>query len=128
MVPLCINSPDPNEIEVPNSILTHRFSVCLHVFLSHLKFDQKNKIFFIEAKNTLGTPECQINSIIEPYTSDLIEFRVINDIYRQDQILNSDWLKTGVSANKFLFTDTVPVCFKTGEHGSIAPRKSTKSQ
>ena len=38
----------------------------------------------MEAKNTLGTPECELNSITELYTSDLLKFRVINDIYKQE--------------------------------------------
>jgi len=84
LVPLCIDSSDPKEIANPNSILTHRFSVCLHISLSHLKFDPKNKRFFMEAKHTLGTPECELNSITELYTNDLLKFRVINDIYKQE--------------------------------------------
>ena len=38
----------------------------------------------MEAKNTLGTPECKLNDITELYTSDLLKFRVINDIYKQE--------------------------------------------
>ena len=51
LVPLCIDSSNPKEIAIPNSILTHRISVCLHLFLSHLNFDPKSKRFYMEAKN-----------------------------------------------------------------------------
>ena len=81
MVPLSIESQNPNEIAIPNAILTHRFSVCLHLFLSHLDYDPKSRRFYMEAKNFLGTPKCNLNDIAEPYTSDLLKFRVINDVF-----------------------------------------------
>ena len=38
----------------------------------------------MEAKNFLGTPKCKLNDITEPYTSDLLKFRVINDVFKQE--------------------------------------------
>ena len=68
LVPLSIESQNPNEIVVLNAILTHRFSVCLHLFFSHLDFDPKSKRFYMEAKKFLGNPKCKLNDITEPYT------------------------------------------------------------
>ena len=37
----------------------------------------------MEAQNTLGTPQSILNSISMPYTSSLIQSRVLQDVYSQ---------------------------------------------
>ena len=66
LVPLSIESQNPQEIAVPNAISTHRFSVSLHLFLSHHEYDPKTRRFYMEAKNLLGTPKCKLNDITQP--------------------------------------------------------------
>ena len=50
MVPLSIESQNPNEIAIPNAILTHRFSVCLHLFLAIFILTPKVKDFIWRPK------------------------------------------------------------------------------
>ena len=42
----------------------------------------------MEAQNTLGTPQSILNSISQPYTSSLIQSRVILDVYSQQEEIN----------------------------------------
>ena len=37
-------------------------------------------------KNLLGTPNCKLNDISQPYTSDLLKHRVINDVFKQGDV------------------------------------------
>ena len=83
LIPIAIEPQDSMYLAQPNSILTTRFSVCLHIFLANLKFNPKNRIYIMEAQNTLGTPQSVLNSISCPYTSSLIQSRVIQDVYSQ---------------------------------------------
>ena len=41
-------------------------------------------MFYMEAKNLLGTPKCKLNDISQPYTSDHLKHRVINDVCKQE--------------------------------------------
>ena len=45
LIPLKIDSMDPKIFANPKMVLTHRFSITLHLLLSHLKFYSKKKIF-----------------------------------------------------------------------------------
>ena len=88
LIPISIEPEDPMYFAQPNSILTTRFSVCLHIFLANLKFDPKSRRYIMEAQNTLGTPQSILNSISQPYTSSLIQSRVILDVYSQQEEIN----------------------------------------
>ena len=83
LIPISIEPEDPIYFAQPNSILTTRFSFSLHIFLDSLKFDPKNRRYIMEAQNTLGTAQSVLNSISLPYTSSLIQSRVIQDVYSQ---------------------------------------------
>ena len=85
LLPLENVSNDHNLFSKPSCLLTHRFSLALHLMLTHLHYDTKTQSFNLTLENLLGTDRSLLQNIHLPYTTTLLQSRVLNDIFRQNE-------------------------------------------
>ena len=104
LIPLEADSQDPKFFSKPKMILTHRFSVVLHLLLSHLKFDNKKKICSLEIEIFLGTSRSLLENLPQIYTSSILQSRVLGDIFRENDLGKTPQILT-ISKLIFIYLD-----------------------